>query len=119
MDHICRKLKLGLEESVADAGCGCGVLALHMATRYYVPVNALNVSREQTEYAKVRPCATETSTQWTAVSWNGTLRYVPCTLLIASNCTGISISRYRGSLNCCVRIKDSIMHELSSTIHQG
>jgi cyclopropane-fatty-acyl-phospholipid synthase len=31
MDHICRKLMLKPGETVVEAGCGWGTLALHMA----------------------------------------------------------------------------------------
>src|SRR4029077_17197585 len=47
MDHVCRKLRLGASDSVVEAGCGWGSLALHMAGRYGVKVRAFNISREQ------------------------------------------------------------------------
>src|SRR6185369_10516320 len=47
MDHVCRKLRLKAGESVVEAGCGWGTLALHMARNYGVRVRAFNISREQ------------------------------------------------------------------------
>jgi cyclopropane-fatty-acyl-phospholipid synthase len=52
MDHICRKLQLGAGDSVVEAGCGWGSLALHMASRYGARVRAFNISKEQLEYAR-------------------------------------------------------------------
>lgn len=54
MDHVCRKLRLQPGETVVEAGCGWGALALHMATRYGVHVKAFNLSREQIAHAKER-----------------------------------------------------------------
>jgi cyclopropane-fatty-acyl-phospholipid synthase len=54
MDHVCRKLRLQPGETVVEAGCGWGALALHMATRYGVHVKAFNISREQIAYASER-----------------------------------------------------------------
>ena len=54
MDHVCRKLRLRAGESVAEAGCGWGTLALHMARRYGVRVRAFNISHEQIAYARAR-----------------------------------------------------------------
>jgi cyclopropane-fatty-acyl-phospholipid synthase len=54
MDHVCRKLQLRSGESVAEAGCGWGTLALHMARRYGVRVRAFNISHEQIVYARER-----------------------------------------------------------------
>jgi cyclopropane-fatty-acyl-phospholipid synthase len=53
-DLVCRKLRLQPDESVIEAGCGWGTLALHMARRYGVHVKALNISREQLAYARDR-----------------------------------------------------------------
>jgi len=53
-DLVCRKLRLRPGESVLEAGCGWGTLALHMAHKYGVHVTAFNVSREQLAYAKDR-----------------------------------------------------------------
>jgi cyclopropane-fatty-acyl-phospholipid synthase len=52
MDHVCRKLRLKPGESVVEAGCGWGVLAMHMARRYGVRVRAFNISREQIRWAR-------------------------------------------------------------------
>jgi cyclopropane-fatty-acyl-phospholipid synthase len=54
MDHICRKLRLTAGESVVEAGCGWGSLALHMAGRYGARVRAFNISKEQVRYARER-----------------------------------------------------------------
>lgn len=54
MDHVCRKLRLRPGETVVEAGCGWGALALHMATRFGVEVKAFNISREQMAYARAR-----------------------------------------------------------------
>jgi cyclopropane-fatty-acyl-phospholipid synthase len=54
MDHVCRKLRLRPGESVVEAGCGWGTLALHMARHYGVKVRAFNISREQVAYARER-----------------------------------------------------------------
>lgn len=52
MDHICRKLALGPGQTVVEAGCGWGALAVHMAERYGVRVRAYNISREQLVFAR-------------------------------------------------------------------
>ncbi len=52
MDLVCRKLRLRPEESVVEAGCGWGALALHMARHYGVRVKAFNISSEQIAHAK-------------------------------------------------------------------
>jgi cyclopropane-fatty-acyl-phospholipid synthase len=54
MDLVCRKLRLQAGESVVEAGCGWGALALHMAREYGVNVRAFNLSREQIAYARER-----------------------------------------------------------------
>jgi cyclopropane-fatty-acyl-phospholipid synthase len=54
LDLVCRKLQLRPGETVAEAGCGWGALALHMARHYGVRVKAFNVSREQLSYARSR-----------------------------------------------------------------
>lgn len=54
MDHVCRKLRLRPGDTVVEAGCGWGALALHMATRYGARVRAFNISREQIAYARAR-----------------------------------------------------------------
>lgn len=52
MHHVARKLRLRAGESVVEAGCGWGTLALHMARHYGVKVRAFNISREQVAYAR-------------------------------------------------------------------
>jgi cyclopropane-fatty-acyl-phospholipid synthase len=54
MDHVCRKLRLKAGESVVEAGCGWGSLAIHMAQRYGVKVRAFNISHEQIAFARER-----------------------------------------------------------------
>jgi cyclopropane-fatty-acyl-phospholipid synthase len=54
MDRVCRKLRLQPGETVVEAGCGWGALALYMARHYGVHVKAFNVSGEQLEYARAR-----------------------------------------------------------------
>jgi cyclopropane-fatty-acyl-phospholipid synthase len=54
MDHVCRKLQLQPGETVVEAGCGWGALALHMARHYGVKVTAYNLSREQVAFAQER-----------------------------------------------------------------
>ncbi len=52
LDHVCRKLRLRPGETVVEAGCGWGALALHMARHYGVSVRAYNISHEQIAYAR-------------------------------------------------------------------
>jgi cyclopropane-fatty-acyl-phospholipid synthase len=54
MRHVCRKLGLRPGETVVEAGCGWGSLALYMARRHGVRVHAYNVSHEQIRYARER-----------------------------------------------------------------
>lgn len=54
LDYVCRKLRLQPGERVAEAGCGWGALALHMAREYGVTVQAFNLSHEQLVYARQR-----------------------------------------------------------------
>lgn len=54
MDHICRKLQLRSGDRVAEAGCGWGGLARHMALHYGAKVSSWNVSKEQVRYASDR-----------------------------------------------------------------
>ncbi|HEV3181823.1 MAG TPA: cyclopropane-fatty-acyl-phospholipid synthase family protein [Steroidobacteraceae bacterium] len=54
MDHVCRKLRLKPGESVVEAGCGWGMLAMHMARRYGVRVRAFNISHKQIVWARER-----------------------------------------------------------------
>ena len=54
MDHVCRKMRLHAGESVVEAGCGWGSLAIHMAQHYGVKVRAFNISHEQIAFARER-----------------------------------------------------------------
>ncbi len=54
MDHVCRKLQLRPGDRVAEAGCGWGGLARHMALNYGATVSSWNVSAEQIRYATER-----------------------------------------------------------------
>jgi cyclopropane-fatty-acyl-phospholipid synthase len=54
MHHVARKLRLKPGESVVEAGCGWGALALHMAKHYGVKVRAFNISKEQVAFARER-----------------------------------------------------------------
>jgi len=54
LDHVCRKLWLHPGDTVVEAGCGWGALALHMARAYGARVKAYNVSAEQVRYARSR-----------------------------------------------------------------
>ncbi len=54
LDLVCRKLRLTPGETVVEAGCGWGALALHMARNYGVTVRAFNISHEQILFARER-----------------------------------------------------------------
>jgi cyclopropane-fatty-acyl-phospholipid synthase len=54
LELVCRKLWLRPGETVVEAGCGWGALALYMARHYGVTVKAFNISREQIRYARAR-----------------------------------------------------------------
>lgn len=54
LDLVCRKLRLRAGDTVVEAGCGWGALALHMARHYGVHVKAFNISGEQLTYARER-----------------------------------------------------------------
>jgi len=54
MEHVCRKVWLRPGETVVEAGCGWGALALYMARHYGVRVHAYNISRNQIAYARRR-----------------------------------------------------------------
>ncbi len=51
-DLICRKLWLRPGETVVEAGCGWGSLAMYMAENYGVKVRAFNISHEQIRVAR-------------------------------------------------------------------
>jgi cyclopropane-fatty-acyl-phospholipid synthase len=53
-DHVCRKLRIQPGDLVAEAGCGWGAFALHMARQYGARVRAYNLSKEQIAYARQR-----------------------------------------------------------------
>ncbi|WP_172597634.1 SAM-dependent methyltransferase [Sulfuriflexus mobilis] len=54
MHHIARKLLLKPGETVVEAGCGWGSLALHLAKHYGVKVHAYNISHQQILHARQR-----------------------------------------------------------------
>lgn len=54
LDLVCRKLMLREGDTVLEAGCGWGALALHMARVYGARVKAFNVSQEQIAFARNR-----------------------------------------------------------------
>ena len=54
LDLVCRKLRLQPGDTVIEAGCGWGALALHMARSYGVRVKAFNLSHEQIAFARAR-----------------------------------------------------------------
>jgi cyclopropane-fatty-acyl-phospholipid synthase len=51
LHHVCRKLQLKPGDTVVEAGCGWGGLALFMAKHYGVSVKAYNISKEQVAHA--------------------------------------------------------------------
>lgn len=67
LDHVCRKLQLQPGQTVVEAGCGWGALAMHMAEHYGVDVIAYNNSREQVRYARQRAAAAGLDRQVTFV----------------------------------------------------
>ncbi len=54
MEHVCRKLQLRPGQTVVEAGCGWGSLAVYMARNYGVKVKSYNISHEQIAYAVER-----------------------------------------------------------------
>jgi cyclopropane-fatty-acyl-phospholipid synthase len=54
MQHACRKVQLRPGDTVVEAGCGWGALALHIAKHYGARVKAYNISHEQIVYASER-----------------------------------------------------------------
>jgi cyclopropane-fatty-acyl-phospholipid synthase len=57
LDHVCKKMMLKPGETVVEAGCGWGTLALHMARHYGVKVKAYNISHQQVISARERAMA--------------------------------------------------------------
>jgi len=57
LDHVCRKLDLKSGQTVVEAGCGWGALAMHMAEHYGVEVKAYNISRAQVDWAREKAAA--------------------------------------------------------------
>lgn len=57
LDFVCRKLRLLPGQTVIEAGCGWGALAVHMAEHYGVKVIAYNNSKEQVAFAQERVAA--------------------------------------------------------------
>src|SRR3954451_23421529 len=54
LDLVWRKLRLNAGDTVIEAGCGWGALALHMARAYGARVKAFNISTEQIAFARDR-----------------------------------------------------------------
>jgi cyclopropane-fatty-acyl-phospholipid synthase len=54
MDYVCRKAAIRPGDTVFEAGCGWGALALHAARNYGARVCAWNLSTEQVAYARER-----------------------------------------------------------------
>ena len=52
LEHVSRKLDLQPGQTVVEAGCGWGALALHMARHHGVNVVAYNTSSEQINFAR-------------------------------------------------------------------
>lgn len=52
LELICRKLDLQEGDRVLDIGCGWGGLARYMAEHYGVSVTAINISKNQIDYAR-------------------------------------------------------------------
>lgn len=57
MDHVGRKLRLQPGQTVIEAGCGWGALAMHLAEHFGVTVKAFNISREQLSYGRQQAAA--------------------------------------------------------------
>ncbi len=52
MHHVCRKLQLTRNDTVAEAGGGWGGFAVFMAKHYGAKVRSFNISKEQINYAR-------------------------------------------------------------------
>jgi cyclopropane-fatty-acyl-phospholipid synthase len=67
LDHVCRKLNLQPGQTVIEAGCGWGALAIHMAEHYGVDVIAYNNSSEQVAFARERAASKKLDSRVTFV----------------------------------------------------
>ncbi len=52
LDLVCKKLELKKGETVLELGCGWGGFAYYAAKKYKVHVTAVNISKEQVDYAR-------------------------------------------------------------------
>lgn len=52
LDMICKKIQLKKGETVLDIGCGWGSFSKYAAEKYGAKVTAVNISKEQVEYAR-------------------------------------------------------------------
>ncbi|HVZ22581.1 MAG TPA: cyclopropane-fatty-acyl-phospholipid synthase family protein [Vicinamibacterales bacterium] len=52
LDHICRKLNLGRDETFLDVGCGWGALVMHAVERYGVTAVGCTLSATQVEFGR-------------------------------------------------------------------
>lgn len=52
MHHVCRKMRLKADETVAEAGSGWGGFAIFMAKNYGAKVRSFNISKQQVAYAR-------------------------------------------------------------------
>ncbi len=82
-DHVCRKLWLKPGESVVEAGCGWGALALHMAREYGVKVTAYNISKEQLAYARDRARREGVTDKVTYVDGDYRVIDTPCDVFVS------------------------------------
>ena len=70
LDLVCRKVRLQPGDTVVEAGCGWGALALHMARHYGARVRAFNVSRSirSTRSRKFRSSRLPAAKRWSCSS---------------------------------------------------
>lgn len=54
LDLVCRKLRLGRDETLLDIGCGWGSLAIWAAQHWGVRAHGVTLSRAQADYAAAR-----------------------------------------------------------------
>ena len=108
LDLVCRKLRLRPGETVVEAGCGWGALALHMARHYGVRVKAFNVSREQIACARARArrargstAASSSSTTTTATSRGTCDAFVSVGMLEHVGLAHFARARRRASPHAC------------------